>query len=235
MINYIFGLICLLIASIQDIKKREVENYIWIAMILFGFIYFLILTIKYSDIYYIKIFFISLIISFILGYLMFLFGAGGADGKAIIGVSALVPNYPLQLKSSIFQLFFSLNLPIFPILVFINSIFLITLYPLIIFIKNILINNVRPKNLKEFFTMFLAEKIKMSKVKKEKRIILGKDKIEFIRHGEEALNYEGYEESDIVWASPAIPFILIIFLSYLITPIVGDSIIYYLLKILGLR
>ncbi|ADG13453.1 Peptidase A24B, FlaK domain protein [Methanocaldococcus infernus ME] len=233
MINYIIGLLCLILGSIQDIKKREVEDYIWLAMVGFGFLYHLFLTLKFGNISFLILFFESLFISFILGYFMFLLGSGGADGKALIGIGALVPSMKMPIYSSIFKVLSLLNFPTFPILVFINSLFLIIFYPIVIFLRNL--RRGKPRNLKELLLMFVAEKMRYEEIKKEKRIILGKDEeVEIFKHGEEALNYNGYKDDDLLWASPAIPFIFIILLSYILTPYMGDIIIAKLLEFLGI-
>ncbi|WP_423793313.1 prepilin peptidase [Methanocaldococcus indicus] len=224
MINYIVGLIGLIIATYQDIKSREIDDYIWIMLSIFGLLYTLTISILYHQ----YIFFIQSIIGFtvcfFLGYILFLFGVGAADGKILAGLGALVPKYNFPVYSVIgYLLNLSPYIPSFPIVVFINSLFFCIFIPIVIFIKNILNKNY-PKNLKEFFYLFIAEKMKYKKAKNSFRVIYGKEKINILKSVEE--KNDKYNDEDIVWTSPEIPFIVPMLLSYILTPYIGDYIVY---------
>ncbi len=227
MLEYYIGLILLTFAVYQDIKRREIDDIISIVLIIFGLLFAFYKFLIFGNLYYIIISIIGGIICFILGYIMFLFGVGGADGKILTGLGILVPKYHTPIYTPIGILLSYKYIPTFPLLVLINSLFLCVLLPFYIFIKNI-INGVRPKSLKEFFYMFIAERKKFKDIG-EFCIIYGKDRINIFRSYEDNKK-EKYNDNDLVWISPEIPFILPMFLSYIITPIIGDYILYLILK-----
>ncbi|ENN95828.1 Peptidase A24B, FlaK domain-containing protein [Methanocaldococcus villosus KIN24-T80] len=229
MINYAFGLLCILIALYCDIKSREINEYIWITMIIFGLMYHIYLTFVTGNLIYITQSILGIVICFFLGYFMFLLGVGGGDGKLLIGLGALVPKYNIPISSPLGYLLSHPYLPTFPIFVLINAIFLIILIPIIVFLKNI--SKYKPKNIKEFFMMFIAEKHKFSDIKDKNFVVLGKDgNINIIKNVEKK---EEYGDDDIVWASPEIPFVVPIFFSYILTPFIGDLIFKIIFNILA--
>ena len=165
MIEYIIGVIGLLLASVQDFRSREIEDYIWIVLAVFGILFAIYSAITLSN-YSILINSISgFVICFILGYMMFLSGIGGGDGKILIGLGALVPKFQMPIYTSLGTLLNLNYIPNFPIMVFINGIFFMVFLPFVILFRNIL-NGARPKTGKEVILMFFGEKMKV-KVAKE--------------------------------------------------------------------
>ncbi len=78
---FLSGFILLLLASVQDIKNKEVEDWIFLLMMCIGLITSQSILIL-----------LNCIIFIILGYVLYLIGFwGGADSKLIWGISTLFP------------------------------------------------------------------------------------------------------------------------------------------------
>ncbi|ACV25013.1 preflagellin peptidase FlaK [Methanocaldococcus fervens] len=235
MINFAVGAIGLLIASIYDLKCREIEDYIWISMVIFGFLYSGCLSFVFHDSIYVFQSFVGFIVCFFLGFFMFLLGMGGGDGKLLMGIGALVPKYGMPIYTPLgIILNYHPYIPSFPIMVIINAIFFSIVIPIIVFLKNI-IRGVKPKTKKEFMCMFLGEKMRVSEAMKKERLILGnQENLKLLPSAEEDYNFSNFDENEEIWVTPAIPFVVPMFLSYLITPIIGDKIIDVVLSLFGL-
>jgi preflagellin peptidase FlaK len=230
MVTYIFGLIGLLVASIQDIKSREIEDYIWISMVIFGLIYNIYLSMATGNYFFIINSIFGFIICFVLGYLMFLFGVGGGDGKVLIGMGTLTPNYDMPIYSTLGNILTIGYIPAFPIMVFINGMFFMIFLPIIILIQNLLKGNT-PKNFKEIMVLSFGEKMKVSEAKKKNRLIMGRDndKINLFPSSEDD-DFSKYSDGEIIYVTPMIPLIIPITISYIITPFIGDNIIYLIIS-----
>ena len=234
MINFIIGAIGLLIASIYDLKSREIEDYIWISITIFGFIYNGYLSFIVSDISYIIQSIVGFIVCFFLGFFMFLFGVGGGDGKLIMGLGALIPKYNMPIYTPLGAILNYPYLPSFSIMVVINAMFFLIILPIIIFLKNV-IRGVKPKTKKEFLCMFLGEKMKVSEAIKKERLILGNhENLKLLPSAEKDYDFSKFDKNEEIWVTPAIPFVISIFLSYLLTPIIGDKLIDIFLSVFGL-
>lgn len=228
MLEYAIGLIGLFLASVQDFKKREIEDYIWIAMAVIGFIYSIYLSFSLSN-YNILFNTISgFVICFILGYMMFLTGIGGGDGKILIGLGALVPKYEMPIYTALGTILNLNYVPNFPIMVFINGIFFMVFLPIVILFRNILFGT-KPTSKKEFIAMFFGEKMKAGDAKTQMRLIMGKgDKLTFFPKSDEE-DFSKYPDDEELWVTPQIPLIIPITLSYIVTPIIGDKILSFLI------
>ncbi|ABO35357.1 preflagellin peptidase, Aspartic peptidase, MEROPS family A24B [Methanococcus maripaludis C5] len=228
MIEYVIGALGLIIASVMDFRSREIEDYIWIFLAVFGILFAIYSSITLSD-YSILINSISgFVICFILGYMMFLSGIGGGDGKMLIGLGALVPKFQMPIYTSLGTLLNLNYLPTFPIMVFINGIFFMVFLPFVILFRNIL-NGARPKTGKDVILMFFGEKMKVKNAKEQKRLIMGQnDKINFFPAADDE-DFSKYADEEEIWVTPQIPLIIPITLSYLVTPIIGDRILDFLI------
>ncbi len=84
----------LLVASYSDIKKRSVDNKVWLVMLVGG-IFFISYEFSVYKIFSLPPLFISAGFIFILAYFLFQIGAfGGADAKALIVLAIIFPVYP---------------------------------------------------------------------------------------------------------------------------------------------
>ena len=231
MINYIFGLIGLFIASIQDFRSREIEDYIWISMIIFGLGYHIYLSIITGNYTYIINSISGLLLCFILGYLMFLCGVGGGDGKVLMGIGALTPKYNMPIHTTFGSILNINYVPTFPIMVFINGMFFMIFLPIVILLKN-LINGNKPENIKQFIILCFGEKMKVKDAKDKNRLIMGReeddDSFKFFPSSEDD-DFSKYDDNEYIYVTPMIPLIIPITVSYIITPFIGDYIIYLLI------
>ncbi|KAA0014892.1 MAG: hypothetical protein FE041_01375 [Thermoplasmata archaeon] len=209
-IRLIVGGTILSYASYTDCKYREASNKLWIIMACIG----IPLLFFYSDSLTVAL---SIIISFLLGFILYLFGMGGADTKAIWAIAILSPLSP--------QNFFPLaefpvgNFPaflinIFPLTVLVNSLLLILPLPLIFFFYNLWKKHI------EFPYCFFGYKIKGYEAEKKfvwamekngKKSITPKKDVDFSRYG----NRE-------IWVTPKLPFLLFICVGYISSFIFGS-------------
>ncbi|MDD5615172.1 MAG: A24 family peptidase C-terminal domain-containing protein [Candidatus Methanoperedens sp.] len=84
----------LIYACYSDIKKRSVNNNVWLIMLV-GSIFFISFDYSLYKILILRPLFISAGFIFILAYILFTIGAfGGADAKALIVLSLTIPAYP---------------------------------------------------------------------------------------------------------------------------------------------
>ena len=112
----------LLYAAHSDIKKREADNWIWVFIGVAG-IFFLFFNKNYFLVT------ISIAISIPVAFLLYIFGMGGADAKAIMAIALLNPLPPST------TIFHSPQF-VFPVTVLINSLLLILPLPIIFLIYN---------------------------------------------------------------------------------------------------
>ncbi|ACX71972.1 Peptidase A24B, FlaK domain protein [Methanocaldococcus vulcanius M7] len=233
-INYLIGLVGLIIASICDLKDREINDCIWIFITIFGFLYWGYFSFLMHNFIYIGYSVVGFLICFAIGYIMFLFGVGGGDGKLLMGLGALIPKYKMPIFTPFGNLLNISLIPSFPLMVLINAIFLSIFLPIIIFLKNVA-KGVKPETKKEFICMFIGEKMKVATAKEKERLIMGtQDNINFLPSAEDACNFLKFDDNEEVWATPAIPFAIPLLVSYILTPYIGDKIIYMFLSMLGL-
>ncbi|MDH5807075.1 MAG: A24 family peptidase C-terminal domain-containing protein [Candidatus Methanomethylicaceae archaeon] len=217
--------IVLLIASIQDLKSREVDDKIWIITIPIGLLLTIIealTTLVYP--YILAIFSIIFSIIMALGF-AYLGLYGGADAKALITIALTLPLPPDRSPL------------IFPMTILGNALFILIIilpfimtscliWNLIIKTKGIeLFSNLKINNWKKLIVMLFGVKVKakiaysihfnlMERIGKN-----GSREIKILRKVEE--NIEKIE-GEYLWATPALPFIVFIFAGYLIYFIYGD-------------
>lgn len=127
-LKIIFGGIILFHASYLDIKKREIEEWHWIVLVIVGLVHAIYLSFMFQSFRPLLItggvFFLMFGIALLLFYLGLF---GGGDGKMLMGIGALLPSLPG--KEYAFGLF--------PISVFDNALILSILLPIAILFYNI--------------------------------------------------------------------------------------------------
>ncbi|MBC7081613.1 MAG: prepilin peptidase [Thermoplasmatales archaeon] len=192
----VIGAIILAYASYTDIKTREASNLLWISMAVIGFIFLF----SYKSYDFFKIIF-SILISFLVGILLYFSGMGGADVKAIWAISLLRPVSD--------EIFF-----IFPISVLINSLFLVLPLPLIFFVYNILNKNF------EFPYCLFGYKMRANVAKNSFVWAMEKNGKKSINPQKDVdLSLLGEKE---IWVTPQLPFLLFIFFGYITSFIFGN-------------
>jgi archaeal preflagellin peptidase FlaK len=228
-IRFIVGVIILSYASYTDIKTRTASELLWIIMSVIGAILLLIqyLTIGFENI--MILIFIPIMIGFV--YLLFqirlLFG--GADAKAIMAITILLPLQPNIYKLPIWgQSFMPASWT-----VFVNSLIIFLFIPIFLLIYNLTQRNIKLPH------ALLGYKMKLQKAKEKfvwplEKIQDGKTKL-IIRPKEfdTKEEYNEFEKQGIteIWVTPKIPFMIPLLLGFICTFIFGD-IIYTIMNLL---
>ncbi len=200
LIKFAIAFPLLLYAAYSDIKKREADNWIWLAMGVAGLAFLLF---DHKNLTFIAI---SIAISIPIAFLLYIFGMGGADAKAIMAISLLNPLPP---STTLFQ---SPQF-VFPVTVLINSLLLILPMPLVFLFYNI------AKKEAEFPYAFFGYKMEASIAKNKFVWPMEKDGKKSIYPVKDAdmQQYHGR-----IWVTPKLPFLVFIFAGYTISYLFGD-------------
>ena len=128
-ILFITGFICIIIASISDIKTRAVPDFISYLMIFSGLSLRALYAVSYNELNYFILAIINLVIFFIIGNLLYYTKQwGGGDTKLLIGISVVFSTYPNFLLN-----YFNprLNEFSFPLTILINVLLIGAVYSII--------------------------------------------------------------------------------------------------------
>ncbi len=232
----------LLYACYSDIKSRRVVNEVWVAM--FGVCYVFILYdfMTLGMPYLIRnLLTFALIYAFV--YILFQFGAfGGADAKALMVISLIVPTFPLiTLAGASLPLQGAPLFDVFAFSVFGNSIILTVVVPVGLFIYNLLHNPLR-ESLRKPLYMLIGYRTSVSGLGKShiRMIESYKDtdsgiRFSFTRTGTELTSdviaeLRGHVRTgkmkDSVWVTPGLPFMIPITAGFITAVVFGDLIFY---------
>ncbi len=208
-IRLIVGATILGYAAYTDIKTREASNKLWLIM---GSIGLVLLVIEQPDAFAVAI---SMAVIIPFSFLLYLFGMGGADVKAMWAIAVLAP-----LPPSI--AFFPPPFFIFPLTVLINSLLLIVFLPIFFLLYN------AKRGELEFPYCLFGYKMKAVEAKNKfvwsmedkgrKSIIPVKD-FDFEAEGERR-----------IWVTPKLPFLVFIFAGYILSFVFGD-VLFFLLSL----
>lgn len=207
-LKFLIGIALLSYAAYKDLKYREAENWIWLAIAIPG-IFFIFLNLDK-----ILLSAISIAISIIIAFFLYAFGMGGADAKAIMAISILNPLPPAL------SIFHSPQF-VFPLTVLINSLLLIIPLPIAFFIYNVMKKNI------EFPYCFFGYKIKAENAKNkfvwpmEKN---GKKSIFPIK------DFDFSSCKGEIWVTPKLPFLIFIAIGYTISYLIGDVLFLFFSK-----
>lgn len=227
----------LLYSCYTDIKTRRVKNKLWVVM-LAGSAFFVLYDILTEGVSYLLGLLISAGLIFVLVYILFQLGSfGGADAKALIVISIILPAYP---AIQAFGHNFPLNEPLIPLFAFGvlgNAVLLTVVVPLGLAVYNIFRMGLHIDNPLYIFIGYksgisdLANKhIKLIQSFEEED---GEIKFHFKRGGVEinedviselkALSEQG-SIKDEVWVTPGLPFMIPITLGFFVAVFYGDMI-----------
>ena len=216
------GFLILLIASYTDIKTRRASNILWVIMAIVGAI---LIAIQYFDPGFENIYiliFIPIMIGLV--YLLFQLGLifGGADAKALMAISILVPTQPQIYQIPIWgQSYMPAAWTIFS-----NSVILFLAIPIGMFIYNIFKRNIK------FPYCFLGYRMKIAKAKEKfvwplEKLVDGKRKFAYMPKGYETEDeLDEFEKNGIteIWVTPKIPFMIPLLIGFIFTFVFGDII-----------
>ena len=231
-VRLIIGVCILSISSYTDFKTRTASDKIWFLM---GGIGLLILVGQYFSIgFETSTYLIGIPLMFGVAYLLFRVGVifGGADAKALMALSILVPFWPKI--GNLFPLWASI-LP-FPWVIFSNSIFLFLFIPFILVVINAF-----KKNL-EFPYCLVGYKMSIERARKSfvwpLERVDDKGERSFVWHpvSDEQIQeeFDRLEKlgRDMIWVTPKIPFMIPLLIGFILSFIVGD-ILYFVITSLA--
>lgn len=219
LIRFIAGCIILGYACYTDIKTRMVQNTLWIIAVIIGAALIIIQYISGEPCNWFQLLFIPVIVAivYVLYYIGLLFG--GADAKAIMSLSILVPFWPTLYD-------FPLHPSVMPFTwtIFSNSIVMFTLIPPAFLIYNIIKGEVELP-----FALF-GYKMDTETAKKKfvwplekidsrgKRLVMVPEDFDCTKHIEELERF-GLKR---IWVTPKIPFMVPLLVGFIISFIYGD-------------
>ncbi|MBS7658964.1 MAG: A24 family peptidase C-terminal domain-containing protein [Candidatus Bathyarchaeia archaeon] len=253
-LSILCSFIALSLASISDLKSREVSDSIWIFYGLTSLSLTLIKFIFDSSNLWLSI--ASIILTSVFSLLLFEVGFfGGADFKGMVCLSLALPLYPKTLASILGFIH-----PFFPLATLYNAFLFSCIYPIYILARNInyyfrvdkrIFNELNHEsNWKKFLALISGYKEEFFKVEKlhylypmEEILWINNKALRKLRLVFDAgLNREELLENlkrasskgivlKTIWVSPGLPMILFITLSFLVNLVFGD-VLTWLIKLL---
>ena len=213
-------------ASYSDWKTREVSDKLWILFSSVGITLNIIELSLYFSLQFLTLVIISISLSSLISFILYYFGFfGGADMKALVVISLLIPVYP-------YPVYYPSNYlhPFTSVISLTNGIFLTISLPIIFFTLNI----VRLIHGKDIFSGFEGEKLwrkvlacflgyRASKAEKShffmslEKTIDGKKRFHI-----SLLKDEEFTLGQDVWVTPGIPLLIFISLGFTSTILFGD-------------
>ena len=186
----LFCFTCLIYASYQDLKTRNISNNLWLFMLLIA-IPFIIYNLFIFHISFLPTLLYSFFFTFTLSYFFFVLHLfGGADAKALICISLLIPSCSLS------------NIP-FTITVLANTILISLIVVFTLFFYNLMTlphkDFITFKNLKYWFIGYKIPISKFTDAKYTKLLCPVK------------------ENEKEVWVTPEIPFMVFITIGFVIS------------------
>ncbi|MCC7572004.1 MAG: prepilin peptidase [Candidatus Methanofastidiosum sp.] len=213
-------------ASYLDIKKREIEEWHWVALAIIGFVHAIYVSLSFQS--FMPLLFTAgvFLLMFGIALLLFYLGLfGGGDGKILMGLGALLPSLPG--KEYAFGLF--------PISVFDNALILSIFLPIVILSYN-LSRKDSPKGydsgtVKKILAMMVGYRLNTERLsdkyypleefkegKRTIRLFIGD--LDFdVKKYKEDLDEKGI---GTLWVTPGLPFVVPITFGYFIAVFFGD-------------
>lgn len=224
-----------------DWKDRRVDNRIWIYPAGVSLVILLVRT--YLNFEYLLSFLISVGVTFLLVFILFSVGVfGGADGKALLSISLVLPIAPNLIDGL-------QTLPIFAISVFNNMVILLVVSSISLLVWNVATSKPsynpfegfeKEKLWRRVLTLIICYRTSITKIKGRKHVRVR----EVIRNDDLYLKTFGKKESENetrlellesykkeksleskVWVSSPLPLILFVLLAFIMTLAMGDIIL----------
>ena len=200
----------LLRACLLDWRTREIDNASWLSLVLLGAV-FLLIDVAGKGVAPLLMALLSVAVTsafMLLLYRLRLLAEG--DAKLLIGISVLFPYYHREVVTVF---------PVFALSVFANAIMLTLVLPLLFFIRN-LPHVRRVRSAKELYALFLGYKRKASEIKPYEAVYGDGERFTLLLGTDAELGRaEGEGE---VWVTPAVPFVIPITVSVLLSAYFGD-------------
>ena len=248
----------LIVASLSDLKTREVSNRFWIAYAPIAAALFLARIVIAPDIAAILL--VSAAATIVVAFLLFQFGAmGGADSKALMCIALALPVTPAFLSPLWLA---PLSFYPFPIAILVNSFLLSISMMFILLGKNLLSRSSTTKSLFQGFeresilrkvlvlltsykTSFSALQSSTHLYPAEQVAVVDSRPIRQLHLvssvGEEreklVAGLEGYKDqglfSDGVWVTPGLPHLVFMTASLIVTVVIGDLLMWLFFRAVG--
>ncbi len=245
-LRFLLCLLFLLIASIYDIRTREVPNWIWAVFAPIGLALTLASLMLGGWSYpRITMLVISAILTICLSLALFYIGMfGGADAKALMCLAAAMPIYPEK-----FELTAKFLLPMPPISTFNNAVLAASLLTLVISFRNLIdlikykgriFEGLEEERLAKKIAAFITGfRVDAEKIRGEKHYYIPLEEFRMGENGKlirrlkilRSLNAEEREEKLIpkelsgkIWVTMGLPFLVFIMLGFLASFFFGDII-----------
>ncbi|MEM1942450.1 MAG: A24 family peptidase C-terminal domain-containing protein [Candidatus Nitrosocaldus sp.] len=216
-------IVMLVVASIMDVRKREISDKVWVSALIAGGLVSIVLMpphLQYDEL--LVRYLLSISLTAPLAYIAYIKGLfGGADAKALIVISILVPSY--EMHYSIHGI---------PALTVLTNASLLTLANVLHNVLRNLTAILKGKDIFKGFDEPLYKKMlafMMGYVARPKGYLFA---LEEVRDGKRMFNLapkadsEFVEQSDEIWVTQALPFIIYITIGFVLMLLVGDLIAY---------
>lgn len=197
-VKVILALAILIYASILDWRNREIDDKSWMSLVVLGFFFLLL---NPGDI---RAFAVSVAVTIALVALTYIPGfLGGGDGKILLGLAALFPYSPVY------------GTPFFAPGVFFNAALISLPLPLFFFLRNLRAEGLRRD---DFIKMFLGYRVKADEVKEHEAVMEGSVLMDVRKT---KLGEKG-DSGEMVWVTPAVPFVIPLTLAFVVAALYGD-------------
>lgn len=254
----IISLGVLVVASLSDLKTREVSNRFWTVYAPVAAVLFLARILFVPDAA--LVFLVSAVATIVVSFLLFQFGAmGGADSKALMCIALALPVGPTFL-SPLWAA--PLNFYPFPIAILVNSFLLSISMMFVLLGKNLLSRSSSQKSLFQGFEkesilrkalvlltsyktsfsvlrssshLYPAEQVAVVDSKPVRQLHL----VSSVEEERDKLvaGLEGYKDqgmfSDGVWVTPGLPHLVFLTASLVVTVVVGDLLMWLFFRAVG--
>ncbi len=231
----------LLYSCYSDIKTRRVSNETWVMMFAAGFIFVIYDILNNGALQVIRMA-VSFLLIFGFVYILFYFNAfGGADAKALIVISLLIPTYPmLEIAGTMLPTQGIPPISLFTFTVFGNSVILTVIVPLGLFLYNLTQPSLS-KTLRKPYYMFIGYRCPISGLNREHIRLIeayeqdddGRVAFHFTTGGtsldaDVIVQLQDHIKrgliDDRVWVTPGLPFMIPITAGFITAVVYGDLI-----------
>ncbi|MFX0116997.1 MAG: A24 family peptidase [Candidatus Hodarchaeota archaeon] len=235
------AIVLLLWAAIQDVKTREVDDLVWVLMLVLGIPFTGIRILLYGDdTTRLILMMLSIFAGFILAFIILFSGLqGGADAKALFCTSLVCP-FPLTISEVLPD-----KLIPFSITLFMNSLLLLIPFPLVIFVYNLIHRkefDVLPNGSRwsHFLAQFLGYPAALEVIKRKHpwhydfieqrnednwsfkfRVTLGDPDGDLARR-KQILELAEKDGRNFLWIQPGVPFLVPFLVAFLISFLWGN-------------
>lgn len=223
-LRFISGLILLGIASFQDLKAREIEDYTWKLLLTFSLIFLFLDFLFYKKILAALKAPLLFISAYALVYLLERFGIfQSGDSKLILALSFIFPELPNE--NMIFPAFF--------MSVFSNAVLLSLLFPVSFLILNIyaiLKGDFKFEGIESLIKIFSGYYKKGKEINKFEAVIPDSSLREFLIHANKAkfIEKKKIDSEKKFFVTPAIPFAFLIFYGFIVSFFFGDLVMFFI-------